>query len=492
MSPEATLARLVSALDDRQPIRLVGEDAAVSDVYHDSRQVGPGALFAAIPGARVDGHDFAAAAVEAGAAALLVDHELPLAVPQLVVDDVRSALPWVAAEVHGHPARSLDVVGVTGTNGKTTVTYMLESIARCAGMPAGVIGTIGATINGTPVPLGRTTPESSDLQRLLRRMVDDGVQIVAMEVSSHSLAYGRVTGVEFDVVGFTNLSQDHLDFHHDMEEYFATKVTLFRPERAQRGVVWRDDPWGERLAALSTIPICTVGFDPVADVQVSDLVLTGSGCRFRLEAGDHVIPVTLPLAGRFNAANAAIAATCASELGISPETVADGLARLPPVPGRFQRLNLGQQYLVVVDYAHTPDAISAVVNETRALIPGKVIVVLGAGGDRDRGKRAMMGAAAATADLAVLTSDNPRSEDPEEILAEVVAGVPPGAMVITELDRRAAITLALRRASEGDAVLILGKGHEKGQEFADGVRVPFDDREVASEELRRMAAEGES
>ncbi len=484
MPPDLTLRRLAATLSVHQQVRVVGDDVPVTDVHHDSRRAGPGTLFVAVPGARADGHDFAPAAVAAGAAALLVEQELPLDVPQLVVEDARAALPWAAAEVHGHPTRSLDVVGITGTNGKTTVTYMLEAIARHAGIPAGVIGTIGASIDGTPVPLGRTTPESSDLQRLLRRMVDEGVRLVAMEVSSHSLAYGRVTGVEFDVAAFTNLSQDHLDFHRDLEDYFATKASLFRPEHARTGVVWLDEPWGERLVAVATIPTRTVGWAPAGDVQVADLLLTGSGSRFRLVAGDQEVPITLPLAGRFNAANAAVAATCALQLGVAAGDIAAGLAGLPPVPGRFQRVDLGQPFTVVVDYAHTPDAISAVVTEARGLVPGRIIVVLGAGGDRDRRKRPMMGAAAATADLAVLTSDNPRSEDPAAILAEVTSGVPAGAAVRTELDRRRAIALALDAATEGDAVLILGKGHEQGQELAGGVIVPFDDREVAAAELR--------
>ncbi len=484
MPPELSLRRLAVTLAEHQQVRVVGDDATVSDVQHDSRHAGPGVLFVAVPGSRADGHDFAAAAAAAGAAALLVERQLPLEVPQLVVEDARAALPWAAAEVHGHPARSLDVVGITGTNGKTTVTYMLEAIARQAGVPAGVIGTIGASIDGTPVPLGRTTPESSDLQRLLRRMVDEGVRLVAMEVSSHSLAYGRVTGIEFDVAAFTNLSQDHLDFHHDLEDYFATKASLFQPEHARRAVVWLDEPWGERLAASTSIPVRTVGWAPDGDVQVADLLLTGSGSRFRLVTGDGTIEVTLPLAGRFNAANAAVAATCALELGVSAADIGAGLAHLPPVPGRFQRVDAGQPFTVVVDYAHTPDAISAIVAEARRLATGRIIVVLGAGGDRDRSKRAMMGAAAATADLAVLTTDNPRSEDPAAILAEVAAGVPAGAEVRTELDRRRAITVAVETAAEGDAVLILGKGHEQGQELGGGVVVPFDDLDVATAAVR--------
>ncbi len=490
MPPDLTLRRLAASLADHQHVRVVGDDVVISDVQHDSRHAGPGVLFVAVPGSRADGHDFAPAAVAAGAAALLVERRLPLDVPQLVVDDARAALPWAAVEVHGHPARSLDVVGITGTNGKTTVTYMLESIARQAGIPTGVIGTIGASIDGTPVPLGRTTPESSDLQRLLRRMVDEGVRLVAMEVSSHSLAYGRVTGIEFDVAAFTNLSQDHLDFHRDMEDYFATKATLFEPGHARRAVVWLDEPWGRRLAASVTIPTRTVGWEPDGDLQVADLLLTGTGSRFRLVTGDGAIPVTVPLAGRFNAANAAVAVACALELGIAAADITAGLARLPPVSGRFQRVDAGQTFTVVVDYAHTPDAISAVVAETRRLIAGRVIVVLGAGGDRDHSKRQMMGAAAATADLAVLTTDNPRSEDPAAILAEVAAGVPAGAEVQTELDRERAITLAVEAAGDGDAVLILGKGHEQGQELAGGIVIPFDDRDVAAAAVRaRLARE---
>jgi UDP-N-acetylmuramoyl-L-alanyl-D-glutamate--2,6-diaminopimelate ligase len=489
MPPELTLGRLAAALAGHQHVRVVGDDVGITDVQHDSRHAGPGVLFVAVPGSLADGHDFAPAAVAAGAAALLVERRLPLDVPQIIVDDARAALPWAAAEVHGHPARSLDVVGITGTNGKTTVTYMLESIARSAAIPTGVIGTIGASIVGTPVPLGRTTPESSDLQRLLRRMVDEGVRLVAMEVSSHSLAYGRVTGITFDVAAFTNLSQDHLDFHRDMEDYFATKAALFTPGHASRAVIWLDEPWGRRLAAAATIPIRTVGWEPDADLHVADLVVTATGSRF-LVTGDETIPVTVPLAGRFNAANAAVAAACALELGIPAADISAGLARLPPVSGRFQRVDAGQAFTVVVDYAHTPDAISAVVAEARHLVPGRVIVVLGAGGDRDHSKRATMGAAAATADLAILTTDNPRSEDPAAILAQVAAGVPAGAGVRTELDRARAIALAVEAADDGDAVLILGKGHEQGQELAGGVVIPFDDREIAAAAVRARLGEG--
>jgi UDP-N-acetylmuramoyl-L-alanyl-D-glutamate--2,6-diaminopimelate ligase len=394
----------------------------------------------------------------------------------------------LAAAVHGHPSEALTIVGVTGTNGKTTVTHMLEAIAEASGVRTGLIGTIGARIAGRPVPLGHTTPEATELQRLLREMVDAGVRLVAMEVSSHALALGRADAIGFDVAAFTNLSQDHLDFHDDMETYFATKQRLFEPERSNRAVVFVDDPWGARLMEEMALPAWRVGFSGEPDVRGADAVATAAGTTFDVVTGGERFSVTTRLAGSFNAANALMAAACALAVDIAPGAVAAGLAGMPPVPGRFEPVDAGQEFAVIVDYAHTPDAISSVVAAVRPLTGGKIIAVGGAGGDRDRAKRPLMGAALAGADLAVITSDNPRSEDPRAILDAVVAGVPPGAEVVVELDRREAIRTAVSAADPEDIVLILGKGHETGQQIG-ATRIAFDDREVAAEELRRLHSE---
>ncbi|NIR38864.1 MAG: UDP-N-acetylmuramoyl-L-alanyl-D-glutamate--2,6-diaminopimelate ligase, partial [Actinobacteria bacterium] len=381
----------------------------------------------------------------------------------------------------------MTVVGVTGTNGKTTVTHLLESIGRAAGMKVGLIGTVGARIAGIPQPVSHTTPEATHLQRLFRSMADAGVDLVAMEVSSHALAYGRADAIDFDVAAFTNLSQDHLDFHGDMEEYFAAKRRLFESNRARRAVVNVDDPAGVRLAAEVSIPVTTVGFSLEAGIRARVLGADPRGTTMEIVTPDRAFTVTTRIAGQFNAANALVAAACALEVGIAPEAIAAGLLGSSSVPGRFEPVEAGQEFAVIVDYAHTPEAIRNVIDAVRPLTAGKVIAVGGAGGDRDRGKRPLMGAALAEADLAIVTSDNPRSEDPAAIAAAVVSGAPPERAVVTELDRRTAIRKAVAAAAAGDVVLILGKGHETGQQFATA-SVPFDDRVVAGEEINARAA----
>ena len=484
-----TLSRLAAVAARTQTVRLIGGDAEeIRDLDHDSRRIGPGTAFIAVPGSVVDGHDFAPAVVAAGAAALVVERPLDLAVPQLVVERVRPLMATLAAEVHGHPSEALTIVGVTGTNGKTTVTHMLEAIAGAAGVRTGLIGTIGARVAGRPIPLGHTTPEATELQRLLRTMVDAGVGLVAMEVSSHALAVGRADAIAFDVAAFTNLSQDHLDFHHDMESYFAAKRRLFASERAERAVVFVDDPWGARLVDEIDLPTWRVGFSGEPDVRGGGSVATAGGTTFDVVGGGARFSVTTRLAGSFNAANALVAAACALAVDIAPPAISAGLAGMAPVPGRFEPVDAGQEFAVIVDYAHTPDAISSVMAAVRPLTAGRIIAVGGAGGDRDRAKRPLMGAALADADLAVLTSDNPRSEDPHAILDEVVAGVPSSSHVVVEADRRAAIRRAVAAARPQDIVLILGKGHETGQQIG-ATRIPFDDREVAAEELRRLNPE---
>jgi UDP-N-acetylmuramoyl-L-alanyl-D-glutamate--2,6-diaminopimelate ligase len=485
MPAEVTVADVAAALG----VPYQGPSPILRDVHHNSAAVEPGTLFVAVRGVTRDGHEFVDAAVANGAVALIVEEPSDVAVPQLVVADARAALGIAAGTVHGHPADRMVVIGVTGTNGKTTVTHMIESIVAASGQVPGLIGTIGARVAGTPVELARTTPEASDLQRLLAQMSVAGVEVVALEVSSHALALRRVAGVCFEVVAFTNLSQDHLDFHSDMEDYYLAKAALFTKECSHHAVVWTDDPWGVRLAGDAEIPVTTVGLTG-ADVTATDVVSRIEGSSFTMVMGSERLEVQLPIPGRFNIANALIAAACVVASGMTPAEAARGLSLLPPVPGRFELLPIEAPFTLIIDYAHSPDAIDAVITEVRALDPGRITVVVGAGGDRDREKRPMMGAAAARADRVILTSDNPRSEDPNAIASEVAAGIAPDCDVVVELDRRRAIHLALRLAQPGDVVLVLGKGHEPGQEFADGRIEPFDDSVVVAEEWQGIRSAG--
>ncbi|MFA9445447.1 UDP-N-acetylmuramoyl-L-alanyl-D-glutamate--2,6-diaminopimelate ligase [Egicoccus sp. AB-alg6-2] len=468
-----------------------GDDVALADATHDSRQVGPGWLFCAVRGRSVDGHDLAPAAVEQGAAALLVDRWLDLPVPQVRVPSVREAAGPAAAVVHGNPSEQLRVVGVTGTNGKTTTVYLLEAAFAAAAMGTGVIGTVETRIHGETQPGVRTTPEGPDLQRLLRRMYDRGADAVAMEVSSHGLDLHRVDGTRFAVGVWTNLSQDHLDWHETMEAYFAAKARLFTPGLTDRGVVHLDSPWARRLLEVAEVPLTTLGRDDDADIRIVDEHADVTGSRARLVGDGIDLAIGTAFPGRFNLSNAATAVVAAVAAGVPAEVAARGVAACPGAPGRLERVDVGQPFTVLVDYAHTPDAVEQVLATVRDLLEPdrRVLVVLGAGGDRDRAKRGPMGAAAAGADVAVLTSDNPRTEDPRAILDAVAAGangaVTAGAPaeVHVEVDRRDAIAWALANARDGDVVVIAGKGHETGQEFADRT-LPFDDRQVARELLQ--------
>ncbi len=484
-SDHPTLARLAEAAGGS----VVGDGGVtIRDVTHDSRLAGPGVLFVAVRGLSVDGHRYVPDAVSAGAAAVCVETDPPSRVPAIVVPDTRMALGPLAAEAHGHPSERLALIGVTGTNGKTTVTHLIEAMARRAGTPVAVAGTVGARIAGRPLAMAHTTPEASDFQRLLAEMVHAGVEVAAVEVSSHAMALGRVQATRFRVVAFTNLSQDHLDFHGTMEDYYRAKARLFAADFAERAVIWADDPSGLRLAGEVGIPVTTVGASS-GDVRITDPELRFGGSSFTLVTADGSVRMQIPLAGWINIANAAIAAVCAATVGIDWDSIAAGAAAAPAVPGRFEIVETSRDCTIVVDYAHTPDGITAMVTAARGLAPGReVIVVVGAGGDRDRAKRRSMGAAAAQADVAVLTSDNPRSEDPESILDEVEAGASGGgAVVIRQPDRRLAIRAALDRAGAGDVVLVLGKGHEQGQQFSDRT-VAFDDRLVAREEAEGVAS----
>lgn len=490
MPPEPTRLDELAATG---PGTVVGDGAVtVTAVTHDSRLVGPGTLFVAIRGFTVDGHEYLDRAVQAGASAVCVETPRDrLSVPQLVVEDTRRSLGPMAAEVYGRPSEKMAVVGVTGTNGKTTVTYLIASISRVAGKITGLIGTVGARIGDRPVPLARTTPEASELQELLATMVDEGVELVAVEVSSHALELGRVDGTRFEVAAFTNLSQDHLDFHGDMERYYQAKAGLFTPQRAVEAVVFVDDPAGRRLTSEATIEVTTVGLeslDPAPVVRAEHVETALDRSRFVLTSPEGSWPVELPLAGRFNVANALIAGACALRLGVPGEVVAEGLQGVGTIPGRFEIVTAGPPYAVVVDYAHSPAGIESVVETARDLADGRVVAVVGAGGDRDREKRSAMGRAAAAADVVVITSDNPRSEDPATIADAVLEGtVGTRAEVHRELDRRAAIRWAVAAALPGDVVLILGKGHEQGQDLGDST-VPFDDREEARRAVAQHAA----
>ena len=475
----------LSALAEAVPGAEIRGDPTVpmADVVHDSRSVTTGTLFCCVPGETWDGHGFARHALDAGAAALLVERWLDLPAAQVRVASVREAMGPIAARAFGDPAAAMTMLGVTGTNGKTTTTYLLEAIARRAGLVPGVVGTTGARVGGTAEPLERTTPEAPELHRLLARMRHDGVRLVAMEVSSHALAQHRVGGVVYDAVAFTNLSQDHLDYHPSIQEYFEAKASLFTPQLARRGLVNADDPWGRSLLEAPSIPLSTFAVGVDADLRATEIEAVPSGLAFRANG----VQVRSPLRGAFNVSNCLAAVALARAVEIPDDAIVAGIADVREIPGRVEPIEEGQDFLVVVDYAHTPDSILGVLQAMRPLATGRLIVVFGCGGDRDHTKRPLMGkATTSTADLTVITTDNPRSEDPLEIIAEVEPGaVEGGGDYVIEPDRRTAIALAFRRSGPGDAVVIAGRGHEPSQELADRT-VPFDDRAVAREELASL------
>ncbi len=473
-----SIGALAGSLDAELIVDGVAVDTPISGATHDSRQVQPGWLFACVPGASSDGHDFADAALSAGASVVLVDHPLEVAGPQLVVPDVRSAMAAAAVAIHHDPSSNLNVLGVTGTAGKTTVTQLLETVLTHCGVRTESIGTLSGA---------RTTPESTELQGTLAAMVDRNVEAVAMEVSSHALDLHRVDGTHFAAAAFTNLGHDHLDFHGDLESYRQAKAKLFTSAFTPVSVINLDDEAGRLIADESDTEV--IGYR-LADAE--GLATDGVTSRFHWR-GHEII---LRLAGTHNVLNALAVANLAEVIGQDDADIADGLCRADAPRGRFEFVNIGQPFHVVVDYAHKPEALAAVLGAARQVAgSNRVIVVFGAGGDRDRDKRPMMGAAAcAGADVVVVTSDNPRGEDPQDIVAEIMAGMTipdsqggPASIVETVLDRRAAIGHALEQAKPGDVVLIAGKGHETYQE-ANGRREPFDDREVAVEVLVGMAS----
>ncbi len=491
----------VSGADLRSMLGLpAGPPEVVTGVTLDSRRVHAGDLYAALPGFTTHGARFAAMAQSAGAAAILTDRSGVEAieasggvdVPVLVVDDPRGVLGAVSAWVYGDPAGAMATTGITGTNGKTTTSYLLDAALRAGGHITGVIGTVATHIGDDVIPATRTTPEAPDLHALLAVMRERGASAVTMEVSSHALELGRVDGVTFDLAVFTNLSQDHLDFHGDMASYFAAKSMLFTPQRAAAGLVCLDDEWGRRLAAAATIPVTTYSVGSPADWTVSDVAPGHQGTTaFTVHGPGVVLAARIGMPGMFNVANALAAVAAAVHHGVDAEVAVAGIGASGGVPGRMERVQAGQDFLVLVDYAHSPDAVARAISAARDAVTGDVIVVLGCGGDRDREKRPVMGEVAARgADVLIVTDDNPRSEAPSAIRAAIMEGaraVGPAdrGVLYDEGERRDAIAHAVRLAGPADCVLLLGKGHEQGQEVA-GVVTPFDDRLVVREALEAL------
>ncbi|KUJ54464.1 UDP-N-acetylmuramoylalanyl-D-glutamate--2,6-diaminopimelate ligase [Streptomyces albus subsp. albus] len=492
-----------AALSDQLGIE-APEGKPVTGITHDSRAVRPGDLYAALPGARVHGADFAAQAADLGAVGVLTDpagaeRAAATGLPVLTVPDPRGRMGALAAAVYGDPGADLLQIGITGTSGKTTTAYLIEGGLRAASGPeglTGLVGTVETRIGDQRVKSERTTPEATDLQALFAVMRERGVRSVVMEVSSHALMLGRVDGCVFDVAVFNNLSPEHMEFHSDMEDYFQAKARLFTRARSRAAVVNYDDEYGRRLIKESEVPVTTFSAEghPDADWRATDVEVGALGSTFTALGPDGIaVRAASPLPGPFNVANALAAITALAAAGIDPQTAADGVAAVPGVPGRLERVDAGQPYLAVVDYAHKTDAVESVLRALRKVTQGKLHAVLGCGGDRDPHKRAPMGAAVARfADTAVLTSDNPRSEDPLAILATMLAGaaeVPAHERgeVLVDADRAAAIAAAVARAEPGDIVLVAGKGHEQGQDIAGVVR-PFDDRQVLRQAIERSRA----
>jgi UDP-N-acetylmuramoyl-L-alanyl-D-glutamate--2,6-diaminopimelate ligase len=480
-----------------------GAATPISALAYDSRSVRGGELFFCVRGFQSDGHDHAPQAVANGAAALVVERPLGLGVPEVEVRSARAAMAPIAARFFGDPTAELRVAGVTGTNGKTTTAYLLRALLQASGEQCALLGTVKSVVAGADRPVTRTTPEALELQRDFREMLDGGDRACAMEVSSHALALGRADAIHFAAAIFTNLTQDHLDFHDTMEDYFQAKRRLFVEQAPAVSVINVGDPYGARLAQ-EIDAARTFAVDAPADYSASDLRCDFSGCRFTLRTAAGEQAVELPMPGRFNVANALGALAAAHALGADMDSLLRALREGVHVPGRFEPVDEGQDFAVLVDYAHTPDSLENVLDAARELVEseeqvdGRVLCVFGAGGDRDRGKRPLMGEIATRlADGVLVTSDNPRSEDPEQIIAEIMAGVARvqgagrvgagangGTPVRSLVDRAAAIDEAIARAHSGDVLVIAGKGHEQGQEFAGGRKEPFDDATVARESLR--------
>lgn len=487
----STLAAAVSGVH-------LGADVAVDHLAYDSRRVCPGALFFALRGSRTDGHEHAAAAVSAGAVAAVVERPLPLEVPQVVVRSVPAAIGPMSAAFYGWPSRRMAVVGVTGTNGKTTICSLVRQCLEYDGVPSGQVGTVGTYYAGRHLPPRLTTPQAPAVQAALADMEGHGVRAVAMEASSHGLHQHRVDGIEFAIGVFTNLAREHLDYHGTMERYFEAKALLFHPSRCRFALIGVDDEWGRRLASTVKVPSLTCGHGADADVRVAERSLGLDGIEVSVDGPDGAVLLRSPLVGRVNGANVALAYLAARHLGVGHRSLAASMPWVEPPPGRFELVQAGQPFMVVVDYAHTADALTALIETARELCgpAGRVTVVLGARGGRDRGKRPLVGRAAAQADVVVLTADSPGPESPLDIIEQLRAGVVGAgspATVLADEDRRRAIEVALGQAAPGDVVLICGRGHESVQHFGE-LEVVLDDREAARTALHaaghRLEPEG--
>ena len=484
--------KLSELLEVLPEARADGElSAEVRGIKYDSRKVESGDVFVALKGEHLDGHDFVREACRRGAVAVVVERKVETPGIKVVVRDTRKALALLSAKFFGEPARKLKIIGVTGTNGKTTVSFLVRSVLEEAGVRTGLIGTVEYIIGGRKFPASLTTPLPPELHRAFGRMVEAGDRAVVMEVSSHSLVLDRVYGLPFSVAVFTNLSRDHLDFHLTMEDYFRAKAKLFEMLEPSGWAVYNgDDPYGAMLREHTKAQLISYGLSEGVDIRAEGVVCDRQGVVFTLRSPWGDFPVRLRLSGRFNVYNALAAAGVGLALGVRPEDVVRGMVSVESVPGRFERVDLGQGFEVIVDYAHTPDALENLLLSAREISQGRVLVVFGCGGERDRGKRPRMGEVAGRlADFVFVTSDNPRSEPPERIIEDILEGMPEGAKYVVEEDRRRAIGRAIRMAREGDVVVIAGKGHESYQIVGDR-KFPFDDRKVAERFLAEWKACG--
>ncbi len=463
-------------------------DTQITSLCSNSREKTEKALFFCIPGARFDAHDYAPQAVANGCVALVVDHYVDVPVPQVKVSNVRAAMSRMAAAFYGHPAEEMRFVGVTGTKGKTTTTYMIKSIVETAGMKCGLVGTTGNMIGEKRIASNYTTPDPIDLQRDLRQMADEGVQVVIMEVSAHAIDMFRLDGMSFEVGAYTNLSQDHLDYFGTMETYFECKKRFFTSGMVKNAVLNVDEETSADILRDLTIPHLTFGIAAAADLFARDIEISEDGVSFDVKLqGMHALPIALRMTGMFNVYNAIAAASCAMVMGISHEAIREGLQKIENVPGRIEMLPTGTPYRVILDYAHAPDALDNILRTCRTFTRGRLIALFGCGGDRDKGKRPIMGRIAGElADLCILTSDNPRSEDPMQILASIEEGIQDTACPYVMIEnRREAIRHALHIGQPGDVIALCGKGHETYQEIC-GVKHPFDEKVVVAELLEEM------
>ncbi len=485
LSTKKTLAELISVINDAE---VQGDTSiTITGITLDSRKVAPGDIYVCIPGLSMDGHDFAESAIKAGARALVVQRYLPIDIPQLKVTDTRQVVGYLAARLYDNPSHQLSLVGVTGTNGKTTVTHLIEKIARHKEQKTGIIGTLGAKIGDKELPGQHTTPESTDIQKLLREMVLEDVEMAVMEVSSHALDLGRVNGCVFRAAIFTNLSQDHLDYHKNMDDYLNAKGLLFsgidKEDKNKFAVINADDPASDYLKRITPCSVFTYGVDAEADFKAQNIQLTDQGVEFEVKFKEKIAKVFYRTPGKFSVYNALAAFTWGIMSGYSLDVVIKALETIRGVPGRFESVRAGQPFLVIVDYAHTPDGLENVLSTAREFTSGKLYTVFGCGGDRDKKKRPLMGEAASRwSDYLIVTSDNPRTEEPHSIIEDILPGIKGVEYAVIE-DRRSAILRACDIATSGDTIVIAGKGHEDYQIIGKNT-IHFDDREEVREALR--------